>query len=128
MFFARLSALALVAAIGPVGSLRIAPEAHVAHVKALMAMDLAPACPCSDQSLCRPAYQPKSDDANKTVRAKEIFGFVGDGLASHEHFDWNVVSTVAWVTDEQGMCEAHKNGARECTWYIMSDNTCEAHS
>jgi di-N-acetylchitobiase len=81
-------------------------------IQKLIAADTAPECPCSDKSLCRPTYVPKSDDANKTVRAKEVFGFVSDGAASHQQYDWDVVSTVAWVHDEQAMCEAHKHGAR----------------
>jgi len=111
---AVLSVLVLASASvhGASGRLRTAPAAHIAHVKALMESTTAPTCPCSDQSLCRPTYQPKSDDANKTVRAKEVFGFVGDGGLSHAHYDWSVVSTVAWADDDGAMCEAHKNGAR----------------
>jgi hypothetical protein len=45
------------------------------------------------------------------ARDKEIFGFVG-GSPSYENYDWSVVSTVAWASDPQMICEAHKHGAR----------------
>eukprot|EP00039_Didymoeca_costata_P000008 m.43756 g.43756 ORF g.43756 m.43756 type:complete len:377 (-) comp10005_c0_seq1:47-1177(-) len=64
------------------------------------------ACSCSSEKLCRPQYRPPNDYA----RDKEIFGFANG--RSYTNWDWSVVSTVAWATEPELICEAHKHGAR----------------
>lgn len=66
------------------------------------------ACPCADDSLCRPSYRPQGDFA----RDREVFGFVTQGGADFMHYDWSIVSTIAWPSNTDLMCEAHKHGAR----------------
>lgn len=84
------------------------PAAHTAHVRTLANLTGPISCPCSDASLCRPHYVPLGTFA----RDKEVFGFVGDGGVHYAGYDWTVVSSVAWATSSDLMCEAHKHGAR----------------
>jgi hypothetical protein len=62
-----------------------------------------PACPCSDASLCTPV---------STVYEKEVFGFTGNGAKDWRTFDFTSVTAIAWATDPQLICYAHKHGVR----------------
>ena len=65
-------------------------------------------CPCSDAALCRPTYRPHGDFA----REREVFGFNTKGGGDYKHYDWDIVSTLAWGDDKGMICEAHRHGAR----------------
>lgn len=71
---------------------------------------LSSACPCKDAKLCRSnGYMPP----NEFARDREIFGFAAG--VNYEMWDWTQISTVAWPSDPQLICEAHKHGARVVT-------------
>ena len=58
-------------------------------------------CNCSEASLCK---------AVTTEHPKEVFGFTaGD---TWKMMDWKQVTTVAWSTDADLVCEAHSHNAR----------------
>jgi hypothetical protein len=58
-------------------------------------------CPCEPKTLCEPV----------TVQhEREVFGFTAG--ADYQQMDWDQVTTVAWSTDSQLVCEAHKHKAR----------------
>ena len=61
-------------------------------------------CPCDDDALCHPIAAPP-------VRRKEIFGFVTVDSDVHR-MNWTHITSVAWVQDEDIMCQAHAHGAR----------------
>lgn len=86
------------------------PQIHIDHVKNLASLSGDIECPCEDKSLCRPNYQPRGSPG--AVREKEVFGFVGDGGAGFAEYDWDVVSTIAWGTNTDLICQAHSHGAR----------------
>ena len=62
------------------------------------------ACPCDDASLCNPV----------TVQhKKEVFGFApGKDASEWDGLDYTQVTTIAWVTDIELVCTAHKHDAR----------------
>lgn len=77
---------------------RAAAEAYTAAA----ANRVSAPCPCEDVALCSPV-------SGAPARAQEIFGFVGgDGST----LDWSRTTTVAWSTDDEILCAAHKAGAR----------------
>eukprot|EP00048_Salpingoeca_helianthica_P017748 m.238852 g.238852 ORF g.238852 m.238852 type:complete len:375 (+) comp22080_c0_seq1:91-1215(+) len=57
-------------------------------------------CPCSDEKLCEPI---------QVQYEREVFGF---GQSDYQFYDWDVVTTLAWVDKPEVMCEAHAHGAR----------------
>ncbi len=57
-------------------------------------------CPCADQSLCDPV---------QVQYEKEVFGF---GQSDYTTYDWDVVTTIAWVNDPKVMCKAHAEKVR----------------
>lgn len=60
-------------------------------------------CPCDSASLCKPVT---------AQHEKEVFGF-GAGLnTTWTNIDWQQVTTIAWSTDPQLVCLAHKHQAR----------------
>ncbi|GAM21054.1 hypothetical protein SAMD00019534_042290, partial [Acytostelium subglobosum LB1] len=63
----------------------------------------APACPCSDTSLCTPLTTPPRP---------EFFGFTMN--AEYEQFDWSILTTVALFGDNppQLVCVAHSHDVR----------------
>ena len=65
-------------------------------------------CPCSDASLCAPIT---------ATYEKEVFGFLssekkGADNSSWVNLDFNQITTVAWDTSPELICEAHRNGVR----------------
>ena len=65
-------------------------------------------CPCSNVSLCDPIT---------ITHDKEVFGFLAaeSGPASNAswvNLDWTQVTTVAWDSSPELICEAHKHGVR----------------
>ena len=61
------------------------------------------ACPCEPATLCEPI---------KVSHPKEVFGFTAGTMEQAKAMDWAQVTTVAWSTDPQMVCLAHKNNAR----------------
>lgn len=57
-------------------------------------------CPCANASLCQPV---------QVKYKREVFGF---GQGDYLFYDWDVVTTIAWVTDPQVMCKAHAENTR----------------
>jgi hypothetical protein len=60
-------------------------------------------CPCDDTSLCAPI----SEKYNT-----EVFGFGADNFEDGEGFDWESMTTVAWGSGADLVCEAHTHGVR----------------
>jgi len=60
-------------------------------------------CPCGDISLCEPISE---------VRDVEMFGFGADNFMDGDGFDWDSITTVAWGSGLDLVCEAHANGVR----------------
>jgi hypothetical protein len=70
-------------------------------VTALLAA--APSCPCGSASLCEPV---------KIQHEKEVFGFTAGANSTWSNIDWQQVTTIAWSTDPQLVCLAHKHQTR----------------
>ena len=70
-------------------------------VTALLAA--APSCPCGSASLCEPV---------KIQHEKEGFGFTAGANSTWSNIDWQQVTTIAWSTDPQLVCLAHKHQTR----------------
>jgi len=61
------------------------------------------ACPCSDQTLCKPIT---------SAPRKELFVFGGP---KYKEYDWSKITTLAWCSgtwDPEVICYAHQRGAR----------------
>ena len=63
-----------------------------------------PSCPCTDQSLCQVISTP--------APRWEFFGFGADNFDRGAGFDWSTITTVAWGSDADLLCEAHRHGVR----------------
>ena len=62
-------------------------------------------CPCTDKKYCLPISGPSINPSG------EVFGFVGAGT-DPKALNWTHITTVAWGSNAEIMCEAHKQGAR----------------
>ena len=71
--------------------------------EAVAALLSAASCPCDSASLCDPV---------KKEHEKEVFGFGAGTNSTWSHIDWEQVTTIAWSTDPQLVCLAHKHEAR----------------
>jgi hypothetical protein len=60
-------------------------------------------CTCETPELCAPVTK---------IHAKEVFGFGAGDNTSYGNIDWSQVTTIAWSTDIELVCTAHKHGAR----------------
>jgi Di-N-acetylchitobiase len=60
-------------------------------------------CPCSDKTLCDPITN---------VPTKEIFGFGANNYDEGSGFDFDIITTIAWASGIDLICEAHAAGVR----------------
>eukprot|EP01061_Rhynchopus_euleeides_P038226 TRINITY_DN6566_c0_g1_i1.p1 TRINITY_DN6566_c0_g1~~TRINITY_DN6566_c0_g1_i1.p1 ORF type:complete len:430 (+),score=150.24 TRINITY_DN6566_c0_g1_i1:103-1290(+) len=79
------------------------PESGRLRLEDLEKIREAAACPCSSESLCNPIT---------ARREKEVFGFTAGREDQWSHLDFTQVTTVAWQTEADFMCLAHKHGVR----------------
>lgn len=87
----------------------VARARHVAlpsQMRLPMSLDELPSdynssCPCAHESLCDPI---------SITHQREVFGFTAG--PAWKKMDWSQVTTVAWSTDPELVCTAHKSGAR----------------
>jgi len=65
-------------------------------------------CPCSDSKDCETIQSA----AGIPIRPSgEVYGFTSANDKG-QHYNWTWISTVAWASQDDMMCQAHKNGAR----------------
>ena len=75
------------------------PEAVAALLSAAAISD----CPCGSDALCEPV---------QTRHEREVFGFNAGTNTTWSSIDWQQVTTIAWSTDPQLVCLAHKHQVR----------------
>ena len=73
---------------------------HLVHSQQIVESNPEYDCPCSNKTLCQRVT---------TTPEIELFGF---GDQNFETYDWDLVTTLAWPSGSDVMCEAHRHNTR----------------